>query len=178
MTRATDLMKEFSLKNLGEVASLSARPDAWPAVASAVSAVAQDLVGWRMCGVSRFFPDIMGLQRIHTSHPAEYPVGGRKSKRGLDWADQVLLRCEPFIGVDMDAMRSAFDDHEKLFAMGMRSIINTPIVFEGRCLGTFNLTHEEGWYRPGDEKITTALAYLLVPGLLAIAGETETGSTN
>jgi hypothetical protein len=115
----------------------------------------------------RFHPETVELERIYTSRPDVYPVGGRKCKRGLPWTDRVLTRGEVYIGTTAEDLQWAFDDYPKLAALGLGSVINTPVLVAGRCLGTMNLLHGPGWYRPGDERTTMTLASLVAASMLA-----------
>jgi hypothetical protein len=71
-----------------------------------------------------------------------------------------------FRGIDSAAIRSAFEDHETILGLGLGSVLNIPIVFDGRCVGTMNLLHETAWYRPEDERIGLLLGAFLIPALL------------
>jgi hypothetical protein len=158
-TIQSDLLKLYAAAN---------HPATTPEVFARIDAIAQIGLEHRFCTIMRLHEETLELERVHSSRPAEYPCGGRKSKRGLPWAEQVLIRREPFVGWGAEALQWAFDDHMKLFGLGLGSVINTPIVWDGRCLGTFNLLHEPGWYQHGDEQFTKALAYLLAPAMLAL----------
>lgn len=107
------------------------------------------------------------VERIHTSLPSVYPIGGRKKKSDTAWADHVLRDGRVFRGNNAADIRFAFDDHEKILGLGLGSVLNIPIVYAGRCLGTMNLLHQTGWYGPDDERLGQALAAFLVPVLLA-----------
>jgi hypothetical protein len=45
------------------------------------------------------------------------------------------------------------------------SILNIPVAYDGRCVGTMNLTHVEGWYRQEHEETGVLLASFLVAPL-------------
>ncbi|WP_426411783.1 GAF domain-containing protein [Bradyrhizobium ganzhouense] len=137
------------------------------AILPVIDEIAQRLLGHRLLTVMRLHAATVELERLYSSHAEAYPAGGRKSKRGLPWTEHVLVRGEVFIGSQPHDLEWAFDDHAKLAGLGLGSVINTPILFDGRCLGTLNLLHEPGRYHPGDEAVTKPLAYLLTPLLLA-----------
>ena len=82
------------------------------------------------------------------------------------WADQVLGEMKVFRGNSPTDIQSAFDDHATILGLGLGSVLNIPIVFDGRCLGTMNLLHQTGWYQPGDESIGLLLGVFLIPVLL------------
>lgn len=93
--------------------------------------------------------ETMALQRVWTSNPAAYPVAGRKRKARTDWARQLLDRAEVFVGEGSTALAEVFDDHERIASLGLRSIVNVPLLDRDRaCFATFNvLTPRERWQR-------------------------------
>ena len=42
------------------------------------------------------------------------------------------------MGEGEDAIQAFFDDHAAIQALGLRSVINVPVVLDGACLGTLN----------------------------------------
>ena len=89
-------------------------------------------------------------ERIYTTHPREYPVGGRKALNVTPWAERVLTRQQPYLGRTPADVQSVFFDHDLIASLGCGSVLNLPVVWDGRTLGTINLLHEEGWYDDGD----------------------------
>jgi hypothetical protein len=136
------------------------------ALMAAVDAAAQRILGHRMMTMMRLHSEALDLERVYSSLPDAYPLGGRKSKRGLPWSERVLVRGEVFMGSGPEDMAWAFEDHAKLADLGLTAIINTPVLVAGRCLGTLNLLHTAGWYRPEDARIAKALAWLAAPALM------------
>jgi hypothetical protein len=136
------------------------------AIHAALELVSGQVVGHRLFTIMRYDASRSEVERIHSSLPSVYPVGGRKKKADTTWADHVLHEMKVFRGTTPEHIRSAFDDHQTILSLGLGSIINIPIVFQGRCLGTMNLTHEAGWYLPEDERIGIALGTFLIPGLI------------
>jgi len=47
-------------------------------------------------------------------------------------------------------------------------VLNLPVVWDGRSLGTINLLHAEGWYAEGDQGLGLLFAALAVPAYLAM----------
>lgn len=123
-------------------------------------------IGHRLFTISRFHPDSMELERVYSSDPAAYPVGGRKQKGGTPWSDTILVDGQIFLGQDNDAIRGAFDDHEKIIALGLGSIINVPVRRGTTVLGTMNSTHREGWYDDTDKDSARLLSTFLTPWLI------------
>ncbi|WP_367619752.1 GAF domain-containing protein [Caballeronia sp. SEWSISQ10-4 2] len=46
------------------------------------------------------------------------------------------------------------------------SVLNMPIRWDGRTVGTLNLLHNRGWYQNVDLPSVASFAQLLLPGLL------------
>jgi len=104
--------------------------------------------------------------RIHTSHPREYPIGGRKPVTDRPWTTQVLREGRPFIGADAAAIRATFFDHATIIGLGCESVLNLPVRWDGRTLGTVNLLHVAGHFTPAHAEQGMALAAHAAPALL------------
>ncbi len=64
---------------------------------------------------------------------------------------------------------SIFLDHALIASLGCAAILNLPVVWNDRLLGTINLLHEERWYDVGDVPIGLVFAALAVPAYLLAA---------
>jgi len=142
-------------------------------VCRALEKISGETIGHRLFTVMRFDSDRSEVQRVHTSLPAAYPVGGRKKKKDTAWANHVLTNLKVFRGSTPADIVSAFDDHQTILGLGLGSVLNIPVVFNGRCVGTVNLLHQAGWYGPEDEPVGLLLGAFLIPVLFNIAPETN-----
>lgn len=131
------------------------------ALIAAVDAAARETTGRALCTAMRFDAAAMTVQRIWSSDPAAYPVGGAKPKRDTAWGRQVLLEGRVFVGEGAAAIAAHFDDHALIASLGCASIVNVPILQRGECRGTLNLL----WPDPVVPPARRAMAELL--GLLA-----------
>lgn len=86
----------------------------------------------------RFYPDVMEVERIHTSLPKVYPLAGRKKKRGSEWGDKVLREGRLNSGHGADHIRWAFGDHETILGLGLVSVVNAPVFRGEDVVGTIN----------------------------------------
>ena len=86
-------------------------------------------------------------------------MGGSKPKRDTDWGRHVLLEGRRFEGEGEAAIQTHFADHEVILGLGLRSIVNVPILSKGVCLGTLNLLWSED---------TLASAHIATARLLAL----------
>ncbi|MFW7342909.1 hypothetical protein V0R37_15380 [Pollutimonas sp. H1-120] len=93
-----------------------------------------------------------------------HPVGGSKNKSGTAWGKHVLHERRLFIGQGEDAIRQSFDDHTTIHDLGLRSVINVPVVAWDTCLGTFNFLMR------ADTVDAPMIQWAQLAGLLAIPG--------
>ncbi|TQF82769.1 GAF domain-containing protein [Elioraea sp. Yellowstone] len=102
-------------------------------------------------------------ERVWTSHPTQYPVGGRKPLNPTPWTRQVLRDLRAYVGHTAEDIRAVFADHALIASLGCESVLNVPVVWNGRALGTLNLLHRAHWYRETDVPVAEAFAALAVP---------------
>jgi hypothetical protein len=132
-----------------------------------IAARAQASFGFRLFTAMRYFPATDEVERVYTTDPATYPIGGRKLKRDTAWSRHVLGAGEPYFANDERGIRAAFDDAEKILALGLGAVINVPVRQDGRVVGTLNFLREAGGYSPGDPPKALALAPLAAAALTA-----------
>jgi hypothetical protein len=128
--------------------SAAARDAAPLALLHAADAVGREAMGHRLCTAMRFDAAAMTVRRIYSSEPAAYPVGGAKPKRDTAWGRQVLLQRQVFAGEGEAAIRANFADHALIAGLGLRSIVNIPVMIRGECCGTLNFLWGEAEVRP------------------------------
>jgi GAF domain-containing protein len=133
----------------------------------AVDALARRTIGHILFTVNRHLPATAEVERLYSSDPAAYPVGGRKQKRDTPWGRIVLDQGEVFIAHDGEHVRAAFSDHELIASLGIAAIMNVPIRFCGQTLGAMNLCGEAGRYTEADIPAAKLIAGLLVPAVMA-----------
>ncbi|SFC50014.1 GAF domain-containing protein [Polaromonas sp. OV174] len=109
------------------------------------------------------------LQRLWSSKPGAYPVGGRKHKPMTPWARQLLRRGEIFVGEGDATLAEVFDDHAQMTSMGLHAIVNVPLLAGGRCVATFNVTGSRSQWQPHEVMLTRLLAALATPWVLQSA---------
>lgn len=137
-----------------------------PPIFAAMEALSARVIGHRLFTINLFDPERFEVARAYTSLPSVYPVAGRKKKAATAWGEHVLTGMKVFVAPDPEGVRAAFDDHQTILGLGIGSILNIPVCVSGRCIGTMNLGHDAGWFRPEDERTGRLLAAFLVPALL------------
>jgi GAF domain-containing protein len=155
-------MPEF-LPRLTEAFEAAARDGGPLPRIRAADRVAREFTGQQLCTAMVFDRQAMTVQRIFSSRPGEYPVGGRKPKRETAWGQQVLLEGRRFEGEGEAAIREHFTDHDVILGLGLRSIVNVPILHRGECLGTLNLLWPEALLDAERIAAARVLALLATP---------------
>ncbi|MBX9827230.1 MAG: GAF domain-containing protein [Xanthobacteraceae bacterium] len=163
--------RKLQAEDLSALAEALRSPDQPLTICRALEQLSGETIGHRLFTVMRFDGDRSEVLRIYTSLPAVYPTGGRKKKKETAWANHVLTDLKVFRGSEPADIVSAFDDHETILGLGLGSVLNIPVVFEGRCVGTMNLLHQAGWYGPDDERIGRLLGAFLIPVLINAASD-------
>ncbi|MGH8849510.1 MAG: GAF domain-containing protein [Casimicrobiaceae bacterium] len=162
-----DRPRRLTLADMNALATLSASGHEPPELWAAVDRLVQKVIGHRLFTIMRVHEAAAEVERIYSSNSAAYPVGGRKAKRGTPWSRVVLDRGEVFIARTPEEVREAFADHALIFSLGIGSVMNIPIGYRGRRLGTMNVSHDAGWFGDRDAAAGSLIAALLVPALLA-----------
>jgi GAF domain-containing protein len=162
-----DRARALTLADLTTLAHLSASAHEPRELYAAVDALLQKVIGHRLFTIMRVHEAAMEVERMYSSNIAAYPVGGRKPKRGTPWSKVVLDKGEVFVARTPEEVREAFDDYDLIFSLGVGSIMNVPIGYRGRRLGTMNISNEAGWFRDQDAAAGLLIAPLLVPALMA-----------
>lgn len=135
------------------------------ALCAAVDAFARPVLRQTLCTVNRLDRRELRLTRVYSSNPTAYPPGGSKDKRGLPWGQHVLVERRVFVGEGTDAIRASFDDHEAIARLGLRSVVNVPVVFGQQCLGTLNLLMQSASVTAQQVAFARVAALLLLPAL-------------
>jgi transcriptional regulator with GAF, ATPase, and Fis domain len=161
-TQAQDALQVSDLQALAMLLRTPGQPQA---LFSAVEALTARVIGHRLFTIMAFDPVTFEVERLHSNRPDLYPPGGRKKKAKTAWGEHVLTRREVFRSATPEGIRQHFDDHQTMADMGLGSILNIPIAYDGHCVGTMNLTHASGWYREEHEAIGLTIGSFLVAAL-------------
>ncbi|UEC01690.1 GAF domain-containing protein [Burkholderia vietnamiensis] len=132
----------------------------------AIADAARNLIGCKLFTVMVFDAERFTVTRVFTSAPQEFPLGQTKQKTRDGWAKGTLMTHQVNRMNTFDEISRAFEDGAILARMGIGAMLNVPVVYAGRCLGTMNLSHEAGWFTLEHERIGLVLAAFLAPTLL------------
>ncbi|MEJ8839337.1 GAF domain-containing protein [Ramlibacter sp. AN1133] len=118
-------------------------------------------------------PGEIHLLRAWTSDPLAYPVGGRKRKLRTPWTEQLLVRGEVFIGEGEASLAAAFDDAALIASLGLRGVINVPLMNGGRPRATFNVLGTRAQWQPHEIAAVRLLALVARHFILRLASTLE-----
>ncbi len=108
------------------------------AVMDAVGQATLAMVGPGLLTINAWHAQTAEIQRLWSSDPAAYPVGGRKIKGDTAWTRQLLVRGEVFVGEGDEALAAVFDDIAVIRGLGLNGVVNVPLCHGGAVIGTFN----------------------------------------
>ena len=136
-------------------------------------AVARE-VGFRLFTILVFRNEGREMERVHSSRPAEYPVGGRKDVgRDVagDWLRTSLVDQVPFFGRSKADVDRIFQDAELIASLGCGSIINAPVIADGTTVAVLNVLDAQGAYSDDDVDAVRDIARRGTAAILAAAQE-------
>ena len=108
-------------------------------------------------------------ERFYTNMPDAYPVGGKKPITDSVLMKMLLVEGKPYIGRNAADIEWAFYDHALIHSLGCESVLNMPVRWQGRTIGTLNLLDRANAYDETHIPIVRALAQLALPGMLMVA---------
>lgn len=132
-----------------------------------VAALVSETVGFKLLTVLRFVEQTQEVERLYSSDPKAYPVGGRKQLKTINKDHDLAAKGEIFLAADEAEVRHTFPDHELIFSLGAGAVLNAPIRFEGRRLGTLNCCGVANSYGPREIENAKMLANLFMATVLA-----------
>jgi len=116
-------------------------------------------------------PGVIELERMWSSQPGQYPVGGRKRKMLTPWTRQLFERAEVFVGEGDEALAVVFDDASLIRSMGLHAVVNVPMVeCGGRCFATLNVLGGNDAWTAQERLLIELLAALALPVVSRFAG--------
>lgn len=106
-------------------------------------------------------------RRAYSNDPVTYPLTVPKPIQHDAWSDLVLVQGRSFVANTVAEFGPHFFDHALLDAMGLRSAVNVPVIWQGRALGTINLLDAEQAFPPARVAEIEAAIAARLPALAA-----------
>lgn len=158
------------MPHFAEVATAAAMPGQPDALFAALDRALGQAIGHILFTILVVDPVASQSQRYYSNMPDAYPVGGRKPITDSPWFQDVLGQGNPYIGRTAEDIASVFFDHALIHSLGCDSVLNLPIRWDGRSIGTLNLLHRAHHYTEADLPAGRLFASLAVPGVLRLIG--------
>lgn len=117
--------------------------------------------GAKLFTILGFIDEGRTMCRLYSSRPHEYPVGGRKDVDqdvAAEWIQVAVHEQQPFFGSTVGDVRRIFGDADLITSLGCGSIINAPIIMDGRTIGALNILDAEGAYNDRSVRRATEIA--------------------
>ncbi len=164
-----DQMAQDRPTSLDEVIAALAHTDQPVATFRALDHALAASPGHKLFTVLLHHPAARQSERFYTNRPDEYPIGGRKPVTDSPWMQQVIHAGQPYIGRTRHDIETVFFDNALIATLGCESVLNMPVRWAGRTLGTLNLLHAAGHYTEAHLAHVQLLAQLAAPALLQAA---------
>jgi len=114
----------------------------------ALRALADALFGVKVFTVQTHDHATGVANRLYSTVPDVYPVGGLKPADETFWSRLVIDEQKTFVANDLTEIAAVFPDYGQIEQLDCASIINIPVVIGGKVWGTINCLHEEGHWTP------------------------------
>lgn len=157
----------LSAHGMTQLAAALAHTDQPLATLATIDLLGTGSVGHCLFSANAFRVETMEVERLYSSNPEAYPVGGRKPKKATAWGRQVLLDRRIFVGEGDQAIREFFDDHALMCSLGVHSIVNVPVVWRGACLGVLNFASPHPRFGADQIAMARMFGLIAVPAFLA-----------
>ncbi|PZQ48153.1 MAG: GAF domain-containing protein [Rhodovulum sulfidophilum] len=128
--------------------------------------IARREVECRVMTVTLHDAAVTTVERLYSSRPESWAVGGRKPMSFGIWADTVIGARKPFVANSYAEMAAVFNDHPVSEALGLGAIVNVPIFFGGIVRGTVNVLNAPGFYDADRVERTVGLAPFFTMAML------------
>ena len=151
------------------VAAAQDRTDQPEALFVALDQALKAAIGHKLFTILTYDGATFEAARVYSNLPDPYPTGGRKRLAPGPWTEAVLDSGQAYIGRTQDDLRTVFPDHDLIASLGCASVLNMPVRWRGRTLGSLNLLHEADWYDEDDVAACLPFAQLALPALLPMA---------
>jgi len=135
------------------------------AVYAAVDQALAAAIGHRLFTILSYDPRTGVATRLYSNLPEAYPAGRSKTLAPGLWTETVLDRGEPYIGRTPADLQAVFSDHALIASLDCQSVLNMPIRWRGRTVGSLNLLHAAHWYGAEDAAACRPYAQLVLPAL-------------
>lgn len=157
--------RELTVKDVTKVMAIGMKSDR-KKVYQAVEKLAKETAGFKLFTILKYVEGEKQVERVYTSNPKAYPIGGRKPVATDSINHRKTQRGEVFVAPNKAAVKRTYFDYELIFSLGITAILNAPITANGKRLGTLALSGLAGMYDKKTVERSKVLAGLLAPAMM------------
>ncbi len=103
------------------------------------------------------------MSRLYSNREDVSPTGGTKPMPIGIWADRIIGEGRAYIGRNREDLRNVFFDYEALWAIGCESVLNVPVRWLGKTVGSMNILGRENQFTEEDGRCFAVLAQFGAP---------------
>ncbi|MGJ8530293.1 hypothetical protein [Maritalea sp.] len=123
--------------------------------------------GFKLLTIMELDFDAGLARRSFSSNQTVYPSGGKmpgeyKPMIQNQWYQDVVVDQRPYLANRTSEMGDQFPDLSVIESLGCGSIVNVPVVKDGKTVSVINILHEEGYFTPKRYEAACALAQTLL----------------
>ena len=106
-------------------------------------------------------------ERIFTSDPETFSLGGRKWLLGREWSEHVITQGLAFVSRSKDEIRRWTLNSDWVDQLSCNCLLNMPIVSDGAVVGTFNIGTTDDRFVGSELDDLSTLLTLIGPSFVA-----------
>ncbi|MGO4174743.1 GAF domain-containing protein [Bosea sp. TAF32] len=111
----------------------------------------------------RFDYDDLVMSRLYSNREDVSPTGGSKPLPSSPWAERLILEGRSYVGRSRQDIKDVFFDHEALWAIGCESVMNIPVRWLDRTVGSINILGRAAQFEEETASRFSVYAQLAVP---------------
>ncbi len=159
-------MTAITLEDVQRVMALTARNDAATAW-GAIDALLLRLYDRKLFTALNHLVATAEVERLFSSHPAAYPVGGRKQKQDTHWGKKTIDEGLLYICHGPADIERTFFDHALIASLGVGGMVNVPVMFGATCVASLSISAPDDRFSEADAPELDIIAALSLPLILA-----------
>jgi hypothetical protein len=159
-------MSGIGIEDVRQVMALTARGDraaAWAAIDGLVAR----LYDRKLFTALNHLVATAEVERLYSSNPAAYPVGGRKQKQDTHWGKKTIDEGLLYICHGPADIERTFFDHALIASLGVGGMVNVPVMFGGTCVASLSISAADDRFSEADGPALEIIAGLSLPLILA-----------
>ena len=123
----------------------------------------EDHYGFRLLTLMKYHPSTGEIQRVYTSMPDHFPLGGRKMMNATGWGKHVLVQGNVWLGNSAKEILETFPDADNILRYAGEACACLPVRWNDQTLAVLSLCDQKGKYSTSKLDEMAKIAQTLVP---------------